>query len=84
MRALSIFIFLTCFGHEVHKQTNVHWLDGPMRGNRKPPCGGVTENDVAGSMLVMIDAHASRDNLQILDLPITGVSPHLADDLRGV
>ena len=84
MRALSIFIVLTYGADEIYKQANIHGFDGPMRGYREPPGGGVPENDVACSMLIMIDAQATRDHFQILDPPIARIPPHFSDKLRRV
>ena len=49
-----------------------------MGGNRKTSSGGVAENDVARSVLIMIDTQAARDHFQILDPPIARIALHLA------
>ena len=55
-----------------------------MRGNGEPPCSGVPENDVACPVLIVIDAQAARDHLQILDPPIARIPPHFGDKFRRV
>ncbi len=84
MRDLSIFIILAYGVGEFYKQTNVHWFEWSMRGNGETPRGSVSENHAACSVLIMIDAQATRDHLQILDPPIARIPPHFGDQLRRV
>jgi hypothetical protein len=44
----------------------------------------VSENHVACSVLIMVDAQAARDHLQILDAPITRIPAHFGDQFRRV
>lgn len=55
-----------------------------MRGNGKAASGGVPENDVACPLLIVIDAQAVRDHLQILDPPIERTPAHFCDKFRSV
>jgi len=82
--ALSIFIGLAYSPDEVYEQTNIYRLDGPMGGNGEPPSGDMPKNDVTGPMLIVVDAHATRNHLQILDSPIARIAPHLGDQFRRV
>ena len=84
MRALSIFIVLTYGADEIYKQANIHGFDWPMRGNREPPGRGVPENHMACSVLIVIDAQAARNHLQIVDPPIARIPPHFGDQFRRV
>ena len=42
------------------------------------------KNDVAGSMLIVIDAHTMRNNLQILDPPVARIPPHVGNQFCRV
>lgn len=84
MTALSIFMFLTYGLDEVYKQTNIYWLDGPVCWNGEPPGSGVPEHDMAGPVLIVIDAQTARYDLQVLNPPVVRIAPHFGDELRRV
>lgn len=55
-----------------------------MGWNREPASSGVPENDMTGAMLIVIDAQAARDDLQIVNPPIARIPSHFCQELRGV
>jgi hypothetical protein len=57
---------------------------GRCAGTESLPCSGMPENDMACPVLVVIDAQAARDHLQILDPPIARIPPHFGDKFRRV
>ena len=56
MRDLSIFMFLTYGVDKLYKQADVHWFDGSVRRHGETPRRSVSENYMACSVLIMIDA----------------------------
>jgi hypothetical protein len=68
--------------HEFYKQTDVQRFDGTVRRNGETPRRSVSENHVACSVLIMIDAQAERDHLKVLDTPIARIPAHSGDQLR--
>lgn len=77
-------MFLTYGVDEVYKQANIHRLDGPMCWNRKPPNSRMPEHDVAGPVLIGIDAQAACDYFQILNPPVARITPHFSNEFRRV
>jgi hypothetical protein len=55
-----------------------------MRRNGEPPGSGMPENNMACPMLIVIDAQAARDHLQILNPPIARIPPHFGGKFRRV
>jgi len=47
-----------------------------MGWNREPASSSVPENDMTGAMLIVIDAQAACDNLQILNPLIARIQLH--------
>jgi hypothetical protein len=82
--ALLIFICLTCSTEKVYKETNVHRLDGPVRRNREPACNGVPKHDMTSPVLIVIDAHAAGDSLQIVNPLVSWIPLHLGDNFRRI
>jgi hypothetical protein len=84
MKVLSIFIWLTYFVYEVYKQAHIHSLDRPASGDRKPPGLSVLENNVTGSVLVVIDTELVGYDFQVLNAPVAWVAPHFGEQFRRV
>jgi hypothetical protein len=50
----------------------------------EPPSLSVPKHDVTRPVLVVIDAQAVGNNLQILNPPVAWITPHFGDELRRV
>lgn len=81
---MSIFILLPCSVDQFEKQPHIHRFDGPMRRHGEPSGCGMPKHDVAGPVLVVIDAQAVRDYFEILDAPVAGIAPHFGDEFPRV
>ena len=55
-----------------------------MCWNGEPAGSGVPKNDVAGPVLIVIDTQAARNHFQILNPPVTRITPHFGDEFRSV
>ena len=55
-----------------------------MRWHGEPPSLSVPKHDVTRPVLIVIDAQAVGNNLQILNPPVAWITPHFGDELRRV